>query len=408
MAGTDGEIGSMTKKALIIQPGLQHSHQLAWALYEQGLLDKFLSGVPVRTAEQVKPPLVPSSVWQRVKCVEVPADHRVALPAWWLAMKLATSYGKQVSRFRNMHRVLHAFDRTMALRIRQLKPQAVVAYENAALHTFKAARAEGALCILDAASFHYRTGNRLLESVDPEYQKKINAWKSEEISLADHVICCSELARQTYIDAGLEPDRVTALALGAYPPPNGTQPAVLLQAKPLRFIYAGAMRAVKSIDLVLAAFQRLHEQRPGQIELHIYGGSDGTEWIDKVKRIPNITYHGHVSQETLFSAMSQSHCLLMPSRIDSFGMVVAEAMAVGTPAIVSEQTGAKMIIERHPDAGWIVPIHLEPLVQLIERMLESPDILQHARGAARLAAQDFTWFSYRRQTGQAFSQLLAS
>ena len=60
------------------------------------------------------------------------------------------------------YRLDHAFDAWAARRVRKLRPDMVVCYENSALHTFKAARAIGAVCVLDAASVHYQAGRAWL------------------------------------------------------------------------------------------------------------------------------------------------------------------------------------------------------------------------------------------------------
>lgn len=394
----------MTGDVLIFQPGLQHSHQLAWALQERNRLLTLWSGVPVRTQGQTRPIWWPTATWARAKPTGLLPSRHHAQVAWWLAMKAATSLGTAAMRFVNMHRVLHGIDRLMAGRVARSGAAVVVGYENACLHSFKAAKARGALCVLDAASFHYATGNRLLPSPVPDFQSIIDSWKQEEIELADAIICCSDLARETYLAAGVAPDKVFALALGASVPKADIAGLAPAAYGPLRFAYAGAMHTRKSIDLVLQCFANLHQHHPGQAELHIYGGTDSPQWLQAAGAIPNVRHHGSLPQAELYRELAQCHALLLPSRFDAFGMVVAEAMAAGTPAVVSEQTGAKMIIERHPDAGWIVAPTAESILSRLKTLLEQPLLLHRARPAALAAAAEFTWPAYRQRAGAWFDQ----
>src|SRR5262249_28387622 len=52
--------------------------------------------------------------------------------------------------------------------------------------------------------------------------------------------------------------------------------------------------------------------------------------------------------------LRSAQCLLLPSRVDAFGLVVLEAMACGVPAIVSDTVGAKELIEEGHN-GFVVP-----------------------------------------------------
>ena len=49
-------------------------------------------------------------------------------------------------------------------------------------------------------------------------------------------------------------------------------------------------------------------------------------------------------------------CLVLPSRIEAFGMVVVEALAAGVTLIVTPQVGAGEIIVTGEN-GWIVPMN---------------------------------------------------
>lgn len=395
----------MSDDVLVFQPGLQHSHQLAWALQERQRLRAFWSGVPVRTRDQARPLWWPAATWARAKQTSLLPERHRTHAGWWLAMKAATSLGSTAKRFVNMHRVLHGIDRAMASRVARAGAAVVVGYENACLHSFKAAKARGSLCVLDAASFHYARGNRLLPSPAPGFQPAIDAWKQQEIELADAIICCSDLARESYLEAGVTPDKVFALALGASLPAADFAGLAPAPNGPVRFAFAGAMHTRKSIDLVLQCFANLHQHQPGQAELHIYGGSDSPQWLQAARATPNVRHHGPLPQTQLYRELAQCHALLLPSRFDSFGMVVAEAMAAGTPAIVSEQTGAKMIIERHPGAGWIVQPTADSIMARLKALLEQPLLLQQARPAALAAAAEFTWPAYRQRAGALFDKL---
>ena len=229
------------------------------------------------------------------------------------------------------------------------------------------------------------------------YLKEINRRKDEEVALADMILTCSPMAADSYLDAGVPTNKVHAILLGATMPINIE--SWQQHSKPLHFIFAGGLRYLKAIDIILAAFQRLHaEAIPYQ--LSFVGGEGEPGWAKKIEQTPCSRYYPGVPQAELFRMLAQADCLLLPSRFDSFGMVVAEAMACGTPAIVSTQTGAKAMIEEFPNSGWIVACDKDSLYQCIKERIQNREALFAARQYAHEASQHFTWQAYRERVGK--------
>jgi glycosyltransferase involved in cell wall biosynthesis len=168
--------------------------------------------------------------------------------------------------------------------------------------------------------------------------------------------------------------------------------------EPLHFMFAGALRHLKAIDHILQAFRMLNAEGL-QYRLSFVGGEGEPGWVEAISKTPNAFYLGSMSQVALYQQLAQADCLLLPSRYDSFGMVVAEAMACGTPAIVSTQTGAKAMIEQFPKAGWIVECDVEALYHCVKARIQNREELFAARAAALVASQEFTWQAYRKRVG---------
>jgi glycosyltransferase involved in cell wall biosynthesis len=80
-------------------------------------------------------------------------------------------------------------------------------------------------------------------------------------------------------------------------------------------------------------------------------------------------------------------------------MVVAEALACGTPVIVSSATGARELLVKNPACGWVVDPDLESIYECITQRIKNPVSLEAARGAATVAASSFSWEAYRAKVG---------
>lgn len=381
----------------VSHPGQQHAHQLAWALHERGLLQAFWSGVPVLTEGEKLPFWLPNTYARRVKTVAIPPElrrHPMLFPA---LLRVGALLPGSLSREDYQHRIFHLFDWWVSKQIARLKPKVVVAYENSAYHTFRAAKAIGARCILDAPALHHSAAARILKIKPTPYLQEINRRKDEEVGLAELILTCSPMAAESYMKAGVVAGKIRPMLLGATLP-EGITPWQAHE-QPLHFMFAGCLRYLKSIDLILRVFEKMHSEGL-QYRLSFVGGQGEPGWVDAIRKIPHATYHGGVSQAVLFQKLAQADCLLLPSRFDSFGMVVAEAMACGTPAIVSTQTGAKAIIEQFPKAGWIVECNEEALYRCVKERIQNREELFSARHFAQEASRHFTWQAYRERIGK--------
>src|SRR5215475_7491269 len=78
-----------------------------------------------------------------------------------------------------------------------------------------------------------------------------------------------------------------------------------------------------------------------------------------------------------------------PSRTDTFGNVVLEALASGVPAIVTDAGGPQFLV----DSGktGFVARNSDEFVSSVRSLMENPEKLLEMRGAARAAALEASW-----------------
>lgn len=389
----------MTPSALVTHPGRQHSHQLVQALHTHSMLAGYWTGVPARpltTRPLLRPlarllekhPLLPIPDEKVQHCLIEPLVRRVTA---WLPASIRTDWS---------HRAMGQFDRWCARRLEKVDATAVVAYENAALHTFQRAHELNRITILDAASFHHVWQDDVYDYAESAtVHAGINTRKDAEIEAADHILTVSELARQSYIEGGVLPEKVTAVPVGcdlerfqqADCDPHAEKPS--LEDRPFTFIFAGHAGHRKGIDLLLEAASRLSETHPS-VQIWIAGGADDTvAW----ETAPQVERLGRLPQPELATRFQEADCLVLPSRHDSFGMVVVEAMATGLPVIITENVGAKEAITEGK-SGWVIPA--EDSTALYDRMrwcIDHADQVRAMQDAARRDAKPYSWEAYRKR-----------
>ena len=300
------------------------------------------------------------------------------------------------------HRADGLFDRLAAKHISKINPNIVVGYENACLHTFQAAKRRGVTTVLDAASFHHAWQDRFAPHVESKMaHRRITARKDREIGLADYVVTCSKFARESYEEAGCDQEKMVCLPVGV--DCDLFQPSHSRSTSPLvRFIYVGNASFAKGLE-VLATAIRLLRSDDIDFEMSVIGLSanaatclDGLG-VRRLGRMPHselaIEFHNH-------------DVLVLPSRFDSFGMVVAEAMACGLSAIVSDHVGAKEMIQNGQN-GFITPAgDPEALATAMRRYTSRQVDRTEMAGVARSTALQYDWRSYRAKAVQMFSKVM--
>jgi glycosyltransferase involved in cell wall biosynthesis len=371
---------------LVAHPGQQHSHHLAQALYEAEMLGVYIAGTPLLSNKNGVFPFL-----GRIKSTSIPSKFRRHPIQWHLLRYLGDVF--PVNSFEFNYRVFHEFDRWLASKVDKLKPDLIIGYDNSCARTFEAAKSIGIPCILDAPSVHYQYAEKeVFLKKTGRYREAIKAQKIKEIELADAILCCSEFAASTYINAGVDSGKVCPVLLGSEPPLVMPSNKLEIVEKP-RFIFAGVMSHRKAIDIILDVFSDLS----GVAELIIVGGSESNVWIERCSEIENVNYFGKLQQSELYSYMKACDYLLLPSRFDAFGMVVVESLSVGTPVIVSSEVGAKEVIEMFPNSGEIVEPTYESLRECILKIIAEYPACEVKRKYALEAGAYFSWASYRKR-----------
>ena len=107
---------------------------------------------------------------------------------------------------------------------------------------------------------------------------------------------------------------------------------------------ANGWDARKNVQAAFEAFALLQD-RAANTELHAYGleygqGEPAHRWWLARGAPGRVRFHGAVSHDVLLQAMVASDALLHPSLEETFGAVLAEAMATGLPVVAGRKSGA--------------------------------------------------------------------
>jgi glycosyltransferase involved in cell wall biosynthesis len=299
-----------------------------------------------------------------------------------------------------------AFDRWCARRIPEAGAKVVGGAENASLETFRVAKEEGMTTVLEAASFHHAWQDAFYEYPESdEIHAHINRRKDREIALADRIHTVSALARESYLEAGVAPGKVVTTTIGCdlsrFRPRREDE---YQTETPFTFIFAGHAGRRKGADLLLRACEQLDQQG---LSYRVWVAGNADEHLDWT-RAAAVERLGWIPHDELADRYRRADCFMLPSRHDSFGMVVVEAMACGTPAIVSAHTGAREAVTEG-ETGWVVPADdADALAERMQWCIAHAGHVKAMRSDARTSAEEYAWPKYHRRAVEAYRTLMSN
>ena len=116
------------------------------------------------------------------------------------------------------------------------------------------------------------------------------------------------------------------------------------------FLYLGRLSKEKALEFLVVVWEKVIRQRKDSV-LVIAGGNEiNKEYIELLQGLvrsswfsKSVLFPGSVSGGLKNALLQHSCCLLLPSHRESFGIVVLEALASGTPVLASEGTPWKCL-----------------------------------------------------------------
>ena len=108
------------------------------------------------------------------------------------------------------------------------------------------------------------------------------------------------------------------------------------------------------------------------------------------------------SQDQLVQLMQKCSVFLFPSTIDTFGLVVLEAMACGKPIVACNRGGVPEIVN---DAGFLLEPDVSVWRETVSRLFKDNSLRKEMADKALLRSKDFSWKKTAESLLQSFEQL---
>jgi glycosyltransferase involved in cell wall biosynthesis len=182
---------------------------------------------------------------------------------------------------------------------------------------------------------------------------------------------------------------------------------------PVRFLFLSRLHPKKQLENLLEALALLQRRRPeADWELAIAGEGDA-RYVSSLRErtsalgiAARCRWLGFVEGTAKWQALRQADWYVLPSAAENFGIAAVEALAAGTPVILSPEVAVAADVAR-TGAGLISASDPEALATALSRALNRPSKSMRA-AAINLAAMDFSWSTIALQLRDAYRQVLTS
>ncbi|HEY6638898.1 MAG TPA: glycosyltransferase [Solirubrobacterales bacterium] len=179
--------------------------------------------------------------------------------------------------------------------------------------------------------------------------------------------------------------------------PNGVDVAAAPQgAKPpseeLRLLFVGRAEERKGLPVLLAAFQALVEHVPSRLTVIGADPEDVSRLVADPDVLSQIDVLGKVSDSVLWRHLGDADVLCAPSLAgESFGMVLIEAMAAGTPVVASGIAGYSDVVTDGVDGILVPPADPQALAEELQLLALEPERRAAMGEAGRRSAERYAW-----------------
>ncbi len=164
-------------------------------------------------------------------------------------------------------------------------------------------------------------------------------------------------------------------------------------ASPRFAMVCNGWQALKNPQPAMQAYARFRASH-SEVELHLYGrdfgiGQTAEAWAKQQGIADGMVFHGAVPHRQLLEAVSNTDLLLHPSLEESFGMSIAEAMAMGLPIVAGECSGAVPWVVG--EGGVLCDVSQEQAIyQAIEHVLTPDNYMRYSQAARARVESMFT------------------
>jgi glycosyltransferase involved in cell wall biosynthesis len=203
-----------------------------------------------------------------------------------------------------------------------------------------------------------------------ELHKKMGTWQTK----VNRFIALTEFSRSKYIEAGWPENKLMVKPNFIEDPNCG----LIKTVKNKRFaLFVGRLSEEKGLDILFNAWNKV------DFPLKVIGNGP-LKYMLKKNKLSTIEYLGRKEKKDVFNLIKSADFIIMPSIWnETFGMVIIEAFACGTPLVGSRLGGFSELVEDGVTGLHCKPSDSEDLAVKINWMIDNPSAIKQMGANAR-------------------------
>ena len=163
----------------------------------------------------------------------------------------------------------------------------------------------------------------------------------------------------------------------------------------LNIVFVGRLEKQKGVDYLIRAYRRVRQEVPNS-RLIIVG--PGTRLRGKYEKevlrsgLKDVIFVGGKPQSELPQYYKTADVFCAPATgLESFGIVLLEAMAVGKPIVATNIEGYNSVLTHGVEGLLVPPRNEEMLARALVSLLTNESLRQEMGARARLKAMEYSW-----------------
>ena len=314
-------------------------------------------------------------------------------------------------------KIIDYFDKKASTSINLEDLDILVGWSSFSLNSFIKAKNYKCLKILERGSTHIEHQRDILKeeydfySIKPKIPSEyIVSKEKSEYELADYISVPTEFVKQTFIDRGVNKDKIIKIPYGVnldeFKQTNNELKKNKSENETFRIIYVGNCSVRKGIFYLMKSFVELNLKNS---ELLIIGNIDKDikHIMDLYLKNKNIKYIKAQKQNELYKLYNRSNIFVTCSVEEGLSMVQLQAMSCGLPVICTSNSGGDEIIDNGIE-GFILPIRdTVALKKKITLLYKDKNLCQKMGQKAKVKTiNHYSWENYGKNVIQNYQKLI--
>ena len=212
------------------------------------------------------------------------------------------------------------------------------------------------------------------------------------MDMADHIICVSNLTRNTVIEKyGQHPDKVSTVHNAVEPLPDADS-YKKTPRKDKIVTFLGRITMQKGPEYFVEAAARVLQKTNGVRFVMAGSGDMMNAMIDLVAKrgiADKFHFTGFLRGRQVHEMLAESDVYIMPSVSEPFGISPLEAMQVGTPTIISHQSGCAEILTHAIKTDYW---DIDAMADAIYAIVKYPAMYKSLHELGRKEVNNIKWY----------------